>query len=296
MLKNLSGKSAAELYLLFIVFVWASNFSVVKYSLEEIDPFSFNAIRFFLATLFMWVVVYIKRLKITVRKKDYGKLFLLAILGNLLYQMLFIIGVDRTFASNAAVMLGLIPVWVALLSHLFTPEKMHRIQAIGVLLAFAGVALISGGGEEGFSLQAETLIGDLIIVVAALVFAAYTLLSRSLLEEYSPLTLSVIVMTIGGSMLILVGIPSIIRLDFSAVSTLSLAGVAYSGIFSIGLAYLIWNFGIKNTGTVRTAMYQNLVPVLGIAIGFIFLGEKLQYLQYIGSLLTIGGIMLSRHT
>lgn len=289
-----SGRSLAELMLLFIVVVWALNFSVVKYSLDEIDPLSFNAFRFALGIGLMWAVVWFRGMRIRIARKDFGKVALLGLLGNLVYQMLFIVGIDRTFASNAAVMLGTIPVWIAVFSHLFTAEKMYRTQAIGVFAAFSGVVLIMGFGEQGFNLRAESVLGDAIIVSAAMVFAVYTLLSRSLLETYSPLTLATMVMTTGGTLLILVAIPSLIRLDYQAVSLVSWGGAAYSGLFAIGLAYLIWNFGIKNVGAIRTSTYQNLVPVLGVLFGLIFLGEKLHVLQYIGSLLTIAGIMLSR--
>lgn len=288
--------NAAELSLLFIVVVWALNFSVVKYSLSEIDPLSFNAMRFAAAMALMWAVVWFRGLRVTVHKGDWGKLVLLAILGNLAYQMLFIIGIDRTQASNAAVMLGMIPVWTALLSHLFTSEKMYRLQAIGVLAAFGGVALIMGGAEGGWEPSGETFAGDLIIVSAALVFAMYTLLARSMLRTYTPLSLATLVMTLGGTMLILVGIPSLMKLDFSSVGTVSYVGAAYSGLFSIGLAYLIWNLGIKSVGAVKTSTYQNLVPVLGVLFGVIFLGESLYFLQYLGTIITVAGIMLARYT
>ena len=292
---NTPGRTKAEFFLLFIVVVWALNFSVVKYSLAEIDPLSFNAFRFFLAIVLMWSVVHLKKLKIRIERRDFGKVLLLGLLGNLLYQMLFIAGIDRTFASNAAVMLGLIPVWIAVFSHFFTEEKMYRPQVIGVTAAFIGVALIMGGGEEGIHWGSESMAGDLIIVSAAMVFAIYSLLSRNLLEKYSPLTLATMVMSVGGAMIILVAIPSLIRLDYQSISLVSYGGAAYSGIFAIGLAYLIWNFGIKNVGTLRTGTYQNLVPVLGVLFGLIFLGEKLHFLQYLGCLLTIGGIVLSRY-
>lgn len=289
-----SGKKLAELLLLSIVLVWALNFTVVKVSLEEIDPLSFNAFRFALGMALMWSFVWLRGVRIRIARKDLGRIVLLGLLGNLLYQMLFIVGIDRTFASNAAVMLGTIPVWIAVFSHLFTNEKMHRIQAIGVFFAFAGVVLIMGFGEEGLRFRSESVRGDLVIVLAAMVFAAYSLLSRSLLKTYSPLTLATLVMTIGGALLILAGIPSLIRLDYASVSMLSWGGAAFSGLFAIGAAYLIWYYGIKNVGAVRTATYQNLVPVLGVLFGLIFLGEKLHILQYFGCLATIAGVFLAR--
>ncbi len=294
MTSNPSGKNLAELLLMSIVVVWALNFTVVKFSLEEIDPLSFNAFRFALGIALMWAFVWLRGMRVRVARRDLGRIILLALLGNLLYQMLFIVGIDRTFASNAAVMLGTIPVWIAVFTHLFTAEKMYRIQAIGVFFAFAGVVLIMGFGEQGLRFHSDSVLGDAIILSAAMVFAVYTLLSRSLLETYSPLTLATLVMTIGGVLLILVAIPSLIRLDYASVSALSWGGAAFSGLFAIGAAYLIWYFGIKNVGAVRTATYQNMVPVLGVLFGLIFLGEKLHILQYIGSLLTIAGIILSR--
>lgn len=283
-----------ESSLLFIVFVWALNFSVVKFSLNEIDPLSFNAIRFLLAIGFIWLVVWKKRIPVSVQKGDWPQLVLLGLLGNLVYQVLFIYGIDLTFSANAAVMLGTIPVWVALTSHLFFEEKLTGVKSLGVILAFSGVVFIMAGGEHGFSLSADSVLGDLIIIMAAMVFAVYTLLSKSLLGRYTPLELSTVILTIGGLALIIIAIPALFALDYSTISWLTWAGAFYSGVFSIGLAYLVWNYGIKQVGAVRTSTYQNLVPVLGIVLGFILLGEKLMVLQYTGAALVISGIILAR--
>lgn len=287
-------RNTAELLLMLLVLVWSLNFSVIKYSLEEIDPHSFNAIRFALAILFMWGAVWYRKLNVRIRRRDLGKVFLLGMLGTLLYQLLFIIGINRTNASNAAVMLGLIPVWIAIFSHFFSDEKMYRLQVIGVILAFTGVLLIMAGGEQGLSFQSESLIGDLIVVISAMVFGAYTIMSRSMLGSYSPLTLATAVVTTGGFLLIILAVPDLMALDFQSVSPAAWGGVAFSGIFAIGLAFLVWNLNLKNIGAIRTGTYQNMVPVLGVFFGVIFLGEKLHYLQYIGALSTIGGIILTR--
>lgn len=283
-----------ELALLFMVFVWALNFSVVKYSLSDIDPLSFNAFRFLLATAFIWTVVWARRIRIRIHKGDWPKLILLGLWGNLIYQLLFIYGIDRTFSANAAVMLGTIPVWTALLSHVFFEDKLTKITGIGVVLAFSGVALIMGGGPQGLSLSAETVSGDLIIVLSAMVFASYSLFSKPLLKKYTPIELSTIIMTIGAGSLILIALPSLFRLDYGSVSALSYIGVIYSGVLSIGLAYIIWNYGIQQVGPVRTATYQNLVPVLGLLLGFLLLGEQLTYVQYLGAGSVVGGIVLAR--
>ncbi|MEX0929681.1 MAG: EamA family transporter [Balneolales bacterium] len=283
-----------ESCLLFIVFVWALNFSVVKFSLQEIDPLSFNAIRFFFAIAFIWLIVRKKKIPIRVQQGDWPKFIVLAFLGNVMYQMLFIYGIDLTYSANAAVMLGTIPVWVALTSHVFFEEKLTALKFAGIILAFSGVIFIMAGGEYGFSLAADNVMGDLIIIAAAMVFAVYTLLSKSMLDRYTPLELSTIIMTLGGFTLIVIAIPSLSVLDYGDLSLLSLAGTVYSGVLSIGLAYLVWNYGIKQVGAVRTSTFQNIVPVFGIALGFLLLGEQLTLLQYFGAALVLGGILLAR--
>ncbi len=290
----MSRNVIVEGFLLFVVFIWALNFSVVKYSLDEIDPVTFNAFRFSLAIIFIWVVVFIRRIKIRVDPKDWLKLIGLALLGNLIYQMLFIFGIDRTFSANAAVMLGTIPVWTALFSHLFFEEKLTRIRGIGVFFAFAGVALIMGGGEEGFNPGAQSVTGDLIIVLAAMVFATFTLLSKSFLTKYTPIELSTVVMTVGGAGLIIAAIPGLIRLEYQEISLPAYGGALYSGVFAIGVAYLAWNYGIRQVGAVRTSTFQNLVPVLGVILGYLLLGETLTIMQYFGAASVILGIVLAR--
>ncbi len=290
----MSRKVVVEGFLLFVVFIWALNFSVVKYSLEEIDPITFNAFRFGLAIIFIWVVVLVRNIKIRIEARDWLKLIGLALLGNLIYQMLFIFGIDRTFSANAAVMLGTIPVWTALFSHLFFEEKLTRIRGFGVFFAFLGVALIMGGGNEGFALGTQSVTGDLIIVLAAMVFATYTLLSKSFLRKYTPIELSTVVMTVGGGGLIIAALPGLITLEYSQVSLPAYGGALYSGIFAIGVAYLAWNYGIRQVGAVRTSTFQNLVPVLGVILGYLLLGETLTVLQYFGAASVILGIVLAR--
>ena len=284
-----------DISLLFIAFVWALNFTVIKASLTEIDPYSFNAIRFILASSFMWIVVAKRKAWFKIHKADLLPLLILGLAGNLLYQWLFIIGIDLTLAANAAVMLGTIPIWVALASHLLSLEIMNRLKGLGVGLAFGGVLMIIFFGKNPISFGSDNFRGDIIIVLAAVVWALYTIYSKQFLTRYTPLQYSTIMTSTGAVALVLLAIPYAGKTDWENVSILAYAGSLYSGLLSIGVAYLIWNNGIKKVGAVRTATYQNLVPVLGLLFGIILLGENLELLQYIGSAIVITGILITRH-
>ncbi|TVQ65269.1 MAG: DMT family transporter [Balneolaceae bacterium] len=289
-------KISADVALFSIAFVWALNFTVIKASLTEIDPYSFNALRFILAAGFIWIVIYRKKAWFRVNKEDWKGLIPLALIGNLLYQWLFIAGIDLTLAANAALMLGTIPIWVAVLSHFTGFEKLNRITFYGVLLAFCGIGLIIFFGKEPISFGSDTFTGDLAILAAAVVWAVFTIYSKSFLTRYTPLQLSAFMTTCGAIVLTALAVPFAAATEWGSVSWAGWSGVAYSGILAIGLAYIIWNNGIMKVGAVRTATYQNMVPVLGLFFGIILLNETLQPLQYTGAAVVIGGILITRYS
>lgn len=283
-----------DLSLIVVAIIWALNFSIVKVSLSEIDPFSFNVLRFIFATGLLWYFTRKRGYTLKVEKDHFWKLVGIGLIGNLCYQLFFIIGINYTYAANAAVMLGTIPIWVALLSQFFTDEKLTLYKALGVLFAFIGVALIIIGGEETISFESETFLGNMITLTAALCWGIYTILSRKYLKIYSPLQYSAFMSLVGLMSLTLVGLPFLFKLDWGGISLIGFGGILYSGALSIGIAYIIWNNGVKRIGAVRTAAYQNLVPVLGLIFGLVLLGEELTVLQYIGAGSVITGIVLAR--
>lgn len=291
---RLTKKSIIELSLFLVAFIWALNFSVVKSALTEIDPLSFNGLRFIFAAAAVWGALIYRRQLFSIPKKDWLPLLGMGLLGNLVYQGLFIIGIDYTYAANAAVMLGTIPIWVALFSHLFNIEKMNILKVIGVILAFGGIVFIISGGPESLSFGSESLLGDVIIIGAAVVWGAFTILSKPFLDRYTPVQFSVIMATIGSVLLFLIGLPGMMQLQWSSISASAYGGVIYSGFLSIGVAYVIWNYGLQTVGAVHTSTYQNLVPVLGLLFGVFLLDEHLTPMQYGGSALVIAGIILAR--
>ncbi len=285
----------ADLALFSIAFVWALNFSVIKISLEEIDPYSFNVLRFLLAAGFIWIVIAHKKAWFRVLKSDWKILIPLGLTGNLLYQWLFIVGIDLTLAANAAVMLGTIPIWVALFSHFLAVESLNRMKAFGVILAFLGLFLIVFFGKESISFGSDTFLGDLSILAAAMVWGIFTIYSKQFLTRYTPLQFSAVMTSTGAVSLAIIAIPFASSTDWANVSLLAWGGVFYSGLLAIGLAYIIWNNGIMRVGAVRTATYQNMVPVLGLFFGILLLGETLAIPQYAGSTVVISGILLTRY-
>ena len=287
-------KYVPDMLLILIAIIWALNFSVVKVSLEEIDALSFNALRYVLAAGLLAFTTKKRGYPLRVERQDVWPLIGIALVGNVLYQLFFIIGVDYTYSANAAVMLGTIPVWVAVLSHLFTEEKLTKYKTLGIGLAFVGILLIVTGSKQGISLASKTFLGDLIILGAAISWGVYTILAKKFLKKYPSTQFTGVMSIIGMVCLLLIGLPNLVSVEWTKVSLIGWMGVIYSGLLSIGLAYLIWNNSVSKIGAVRTAAYQNLVPVLGLVFGVVLLQEALTLQQYSGSAMVIAGIIFSR--
>jgi len=282
-----------DLLLLAVVAVWGANFAVVKYSLAEVSPMAFNSLRFMLAIAVMWYLAIYRGSKIRIHKGDAWPLFGLGMLGNFFYQVAFIIGLEWSYSSNAAVMLGSGPVYVAILSHFLFKEKVTIAQLAGIITGFLGVLMLIFG-KANFAFELKSGLGDLMLFLATVGWALYTLLNRNFLSRYKPLDLAVISMTSGGLSIVLVGLPWVWETDLLALSGEAWAGIVYSGALSIGVSYIIWNHGLSKVGAVRTTAFQNFVPMFGILFGFLLLDERLSWVQYLGSIFVISGVVMTR--
>ncbi|HUG38150.1 MAG TPA: DMT family transporter [Candidatus Limnocylindrales bacterium] len=279
-----------ELGLVAMVTIWGVNFSVVKWALAVIEPLGFNALRHVLASAFMLGVLAVRGGVGAPSRRDLGLIVLLGLVGNVAYQMAFIFGLNRTRAGNASLMLALVPIFLLVFGG--RGAETRGVAWLGAGLSVLGVALVSGS-----ALQLEgtaTLVGDLMMIGAAAMWAAYTLGARPLIERYGPIRTTAWTLWAGSIGLFLAGIPSLLRQDWSAVGIAAWGGVIYSSLLSIGLAYLLWYRGVQQLGGARTAIFSNLTPVVALAAGALWLGERLTIYAIFGAALVLGGIFLVR--
>jgi drug/metabolite transporter (DMT)-like permease len=285
---------STDLLLLLMTLIWGSNFTAIKYSLEDMLPLSFNAIRFTIASIVMLVVALTASDGVTVAPGDRMKLFALGLLGNTFYQSLFITGMAHTRAGNAALILATTPLFTAILGRIRKHEHFTSRGVAGLLLAFAGIVMIviSGRGEVSIG---ETLLGDSLLLASTVCWALYTVGSKQLVHKYGSMKATTIMMTSGTPLLLLVCAPSLLKQDWSRVRPLAWAGVVYSGLFAIALAYFIWSYGVRRIGSTRTAIYSNITPIVALLVAWLALGETPTLGQLVGAIVIFGGIYLVRH-
>jgi len=282
----------AELGLALLVVIWSVNFSVIKVGLDAFDPFAFNALRFPLAAAFLTVVLLARGGVPRPARADMGRIVGLAVVGHLLYQAFFILGIDRTRAGNAALMMATVPVYTALLSARAGHERIRPAAWVGMAAAVLGVGLVIAGGSGEISFSAGTAIGDLLVTGAAAVWAFYTVGSRNLVRQYGSLAVTTWVMWVGAALLLLLGIPDLLR--FQGAPPAAWGAVVFAGVFGIGLAYLLWYIGVRVLGNTHTAVYQNMVPIGAILVAWAWLNEVPTAAQVVGAAVVIGGVTVVR--
>ncbi|MFQ6116649.1 MAG: DMT family transporter [Candidatus Bipolaricaulia bacterium] len=293
-----SSERRLSTYLLLItmVVIWGVNFSLVKWALSELSPLAFNAVRFTLASGLIFVLLLLKEGWRPVPPVDMLKIFGLGLLGDSLFQVLFIEGIWRTTAGNSALFLSTTPLWTAALSVALGKERLSGAAWAGIGLATIGVILVAVGSSQAFSLGGPRTIGDLLVLLAALAWAGYSVFSKDLLRRYSPLRLTAMAMVTGSLGLWIFAIPAMLRQNWAAVSWRAWGAVAYSGALGIAVAYFIWAIGVQRLGPARTAIFSNLTPILAFIVAFLILGEPVTWLQGLGGVAILSGVGLTERS
>jgi drug/metabolite transporter (DMT)-like permease len=282
----------ADLGMLLVVLIWGVNFTVTKGAFARFPPLAFTGVRFVLASLLLFPVVRHLEGPEPLPRGVLTRLIVLGVVGNTLYQLGFISGLDRTTASNSALILAAMPTIVAFLAVALRFEPLRPKVLGGVLVATAGVVLVVAARGAGFG--GTTMAGDFLTLGAVICWAGYTLGLRVLPPQVSPLRVTMVTTVAGTPGLVLAGLPEMLGMDWGAVGWQGWSALGYATILSLLVAYLIWNRSVKVVGPSRTVIYMCLTPLIAVATAAAFLGERPRPLQAVGAALIIGGVLVTR--
>ncbi|HYF39967.1 MAG TPA: DMT family transporter, partial [Gemmatimonadales bacterium] len=210
-----ASRLTSDLAMLLVCLIWGLNFSVTKLALAQIPPLPFTAVRFIISSLLLWLILRIAERGVASSREGLTTLIVLGLVGNTLYQLLFTLGLDRTAATNSALILSTVPTVVAVFAGALGLERITRRMWWGIVLGTLGVVLVIATRGVGF--QLGTLVGDLLTVLAVLCWAGYTVGLRKVPSGISPLRVTTITTIAGTPGLVLAGLPGMIQLDWGAV-------------------------------------------------------------------------------
>jgi drug/metabolite transporter (DMT)-like permease len=287
------GLTTTDLLLLVMALIWGVNFAVVKFATGTLAPLAFNTLRIGLATLILLGIVWAGGHTLP-RGRDRLRLLGLGALGNGLYQIFFILGIARTRAGDAALLIAAAPALMAIIGWLRGSERTGPRGIVGILLSVVGITLVVFGDGDGVTGGRSTLIGDALILVGCLCWSLYSVFLEPYTEHVHAIPLSTITMIGGAIPLLLVSLPALARTDWLTVSAASWAAVGFSGIFALVVGYLFWYRGLKALGPTRTGMYSNLQPIIALVVAWATLGETPHLPQLVGAACILTGLVLTR--
>lgn len=280
--------------MLLVVLIWGGNFAIVKSALVQIAPLPFTAIRFSIASLLLMLLLWRREGDCAFPKENFWKLVWLGIIGNTIYQALFASGLARTTSANASLILTTTPAMTALIGALTGIERISRNVIAGVALAFAGVAVVMG--SRGAALSSQTLAGDLLTFVSVFCWTAYVLGMRTVSGNISSLRATTLTMVAGTPGLLLLGLPGLVKTDWSRAGGSILFAIIYSSALALVVCYLLYNRNVRLIGGVRTTIYSCAIPVVAALAAWPMLGEKPTLAQGAGAVLIVAGVLATRRT
>ena len=278
--------------MLVVCLIWGVNFSVTKIAIGQMPALPFTAIRFALASLLLWVVLRATEKPAALPRAEIRRLVVLGVVGNTLYQLAFVLGLVYTTATNSSLILATVPTVVAVFAGLLGLERITPRMWGGIGLGTLGVVLVIA--TSGIEFSADTLRGDLLTVAAVLCWAGYTVGLRKLPAGFSPLRVTTVTTIAGMPGLVLVGLPELVRMEWGAVPATAWGALFYATVFSLVVAYLLWNRSVQAVGGTRTAIYMCVTPLIAVGAAWVMLGEHARPLQGVGAVLIIAGVLLTR--
>lgn len=275
--------------------IWGGNAVASKLAVGEIAPMTLVFLRWTVALLVLLPVA------LPCVKKDWalikpalGWMVLYGVVGFALFNVVFYIAANYTTAINIALIQAFIPMLILLMNRFFYRQALVPVQIIGLIMAFIGVVLIVTGGDFSLLMRMDFNIGDILMLVAALFYAIYSVGLR-----YRPAVSWLSFIFVAAFFAFLTAMPfaayeMLTRqtpvLHFSIKSFFLLV---YVGVFASIISQIAYAKGVALIGANRAGFSINLVPVFGVMLAVIILGEKLHWFHLLGLVLVLGGIALS---
>ena len=281
-----------DLMMLAVAAIWGANFTVVKFGTRVLEPLAFNSVRVALAAVALTLIAALRRAP-RLSARDLMALVALGVVGNGVYQVLFVEGIARTRASDAALVISAGPAFIALLGWARGSERVSPRAWLGIGLSIVGIALVVFGGTAAAPGQ-STLLGNGLVVAGSLCWAIFTVLLKPYTHRVDGVQLSAATMVGGALLLLAVASPSVVAADWETVRFSAWSAIVYSGLAGLVVAYLFWYRGVRVLGPTRTAMYVNLQPVFALLVAWAGLGEQPGLWQICGAASVMVGVLLAR--
>jgi len=279
---------------LFIINVfWGGSFIANAIALKSMGPIEIVALRFFIAApLLVLVTLAWKGWSIfRIELRDLGVLVIMALTGVTLQYVIQVTAQSYTTAINASLLINTSVFFIMFLSALFLAEKLSINKILGAAIGFGGVVLLVSGGNVSLGTGPHVL-GDLMILVCALLWSVYSIFGKKIASKYHPLTVLNYLFIIGT-----IGIIPFYVLtphqNLLEVPLPTIGAIIFLAIFCSIIAYLIYNIALEKMDASRVALFIYLVPLSTIVLAWLILGESMTLPAIIGGIAVCVGMYIA---
>lgn len=273
------------------VTLWGISFVATRAALSEISPIPLVFTRFALGTALLLTLLAVRRRLEIPPRESWPALAAMGFLGIFLHQLLQAHGLTLTTAVHTGWLIGLIPIWSALLSAVVLREKLDSAKVAGLLLGFAGAALVVTRGKlSGGLLALPTTRGDLLILASTVNWAVYSVVGRRTLARLGSARATAFAMLAGWAMLAPLFFLRAGWTEYARISAAGWAAIAFLGIGCSGLGYLFWYAALEKLETSRVAAFLYLEPLVTLAAAVVLLGEPVHPTTVVGGLIVLAGV------
>lgn len=285
-----TGRAYAELTM--VMAIWAGTFIAAKYALAEHGPMKLAAVRFAIATLVLFPIVwYRERQALRPHARDWIPFLITGFLTVFVYQTCFFTGLKHTGAVNGSLVVAANPIVTAFLASLILRELLRAGQWVGIAISFVGECIVISRGSWQNIVSLQFNRGDLLLLLAVLSWVVNALYLRKLGNRISALVLSAWSCLFGALFLLPFGwMESPAGIPTHWLWTV-ITIVLYIAIPSTALTTIWWFDGIARLGPSRSAIFIILVPVF-VMVFTLLAGKSIDLNQVLGAAFVICGVYL----
>lgn len=262
-----------------------------KLVLPVVPPLALALLRLASAAAILWALERALVRAPMPSRRDLAAFAGFALLGVVLNQGLFLLGLQRTTATNAVLLVATIPAFTLLVAVLAGHEKGSLRKVAGLAVSFAGVLLLVV--QSGLDLGVSTLVGNLLVVANALSYSVYLVLSRPALQRHDPLTLVAWVFVLGAVEMALVAVPDLLSVHWGGFTPVSWAALAYALVGATVVTYGLNAWVLRHVPASRVASFVYLQPLFGALFAWWLLGERPTWATLAAGLLILAGVALA---
>ncbi len=271
--------------------IWGGSFTLIKLGVETIPPVTLTFTRMLIGAAILGAICAIQRTPWPRGRGVWLVMLGVALAGNVVPQVLISWGETRIDASLAAILMAMMPIGALVIAHLLTTDERLSVRRVcGVVLGFGAVLVLVG--RDALAGMGGAVIAQLAVAFGAMSYAYSAVLSRRL-AGVPLLSLGTATLTLGAvvQLPVMLAFEAPWRLEPSTTSMLAAAGL---GVVSTGVATLLYFAVITRAGATVLAMSNYLVPLVGVLIGAVFLGEAISYAAIVALAMVMAGVWLIR--